>query len=108
MMSLPTAEEREGEEEEGEFVLTKEGKDFSFFFFKFPLSSFVFGTLFFGLFRPNYNKFPHSHQSLLSLSYFTFIEIARFRNAPRSLVTRANTRNTHSCLEALAEDTIAT
>ena len=32
MISLPTAEEREGEEEEGEFVLTKEGKDFSFFF----------------------------------------------------------------------------
>ena len=39
MISLPTAEEREGEEEEGEFVLTKEGKDFSFFFL---ISSFVF------------------------------------------------------------------
>jgi hypothetical protein len=31
MISLPTAEEHEGEEEEGEFVLTKEGKDFVFF-----------------------------------------------------------------------------
>ena len=70
MMSLPTAEEREGEEEEGEFVLTKEGKDFSFFFLNFLFRLSSLALFFFGLFRPNYNKFPHSHQSLLSLSYF--------------------------------------
>ena len=107
MMSLPTAEEREGEEEEGEFVLTKEGKDFSFFLnFLFRLSSLA--LFFLDFFVQIIINFPIVTSHYFPSLIFTFIEIARFRNAPRSLVTRANTRNTHSCLEALAEDTIAT